>query len=160
TLYYLLIGRPPYQGPTMMAILLQHRDAAVPSLCTGRGEVPAALDQIFQRMLAKKPEERFASMADVVRALEALALVPDPQPKQPVKPAGTQAAAPTPTVDFAPAGPNTGAAEVNNQTVDATPARAPGTGGTTALLVEPSRSQAVIIRGYLQKLGFPDIPTT
>jgi two-component system chemotaxis response regulator CheY len=28
------------------------------------------------------------------------------------------------------------------------------------LLVEPSRSQAVIIRGYLQKLGFQDIHTT
>jgi two-component system chemotaxis response regulator CheY len=30
----------------------------------------------------------------------------------------------------------------------------------TVLLVEPSRSQAVIIRGYLQKLGFQEIPTT
>jgi two-component system chemotaxis response regulator CheY len=46
-----------------------------------------------------------------------------------------------------------------NQTVDLGAAGTPGIAGTTALLVEPSRSQAVIIRGYLQKLGFQDIPT-
>jgi serine/threonine protein kinase len=160
TLHYFLIGQPPYQGPSMMAILLQHRDAAVPSLRAVRGEVPAALDQIFQRMVAKKPEERFGSMADVVRALQALVLVPDPQPKQPAKPAATRVVAPTPTVDFASPGQDTGAAEAGNQSIGAMPARASGTSGTTALLVEPSRSQAVIIRSYLQKLGFPDVLTT
>src|SRR5262249_21112706 len=65
TLYFLLTGGPPYEGPTMMAILLKHREAAIPSLCAARAEVPATLDQIFQRMVAKKPEERFASMAEV-----------------------------------------------------------------------------------------------
>jgi two-component system chemotaxis response regulator CheY len=158
TLHFLLIGRPPYQGPTLMAVLLQHRDAPVPSLCGARGEVPATLDQIYQRMVAKKVEQRFASMAEVVRALEALVLVPEPQLKQPVTLA-TLTVAPTPTVDFVPAGQDTGAAEAGSQTVDLRPARTPGTAGTTVLLVEPSRSQAVIIRGYLQKLGFQEIST-
>jgi serine/threonine protein kinase len=144
TLHFLLLGRPPYQGPSLMAVLLQHRDAPIPSLCAARSEVPATLDQVFQRMVAKKPEARFPSMAEVVRALQALTIVPD-SPPQPSKPAPT-AVAPV-------------AADATNQTIDLAPGRQPGTAGATILLVEPSRAQAVIIRKYLQDLGFPEVPT-
>src|SRR5262249_44649749 len=65
TLYFLLVGRPPYQAPSAMAILLQHRDAPIPSLSAARQDIPADLDRVFQRMVAKKPEERFGSMAEV-----------------------------------------------------------------------------------------------
>jgi serine/threonine protein kinase len=164
TLHFLLSGLPPYQGPTVMAILLQHRDGPIPSLWSDRGEVPPALELIFRRMVAKKPVERFASMAEVVGALEALALVPEPPTRQPVQPAATQTTAPTPTVDYALGSPDTASAPVasawSNRTVDAMPARPQGTSSRTVLLVEPSRSQAVIIRGYLQQLGFQDVPTT
>src|SRR5262249_43978553 len=158
TLHFLLLGRPPYQGPTMMATLLMHREASIPSLCAARGEVPASLDPIFQQMVAKKPEERYTSMAEVVRALEAVALNLQPGPTPAAEPAATQIVAPTTQVAVPPAGPVTRAGQTSNQTVDLTPARTLATGGMTILLVEPSRSQAVIIRGYLQKLGFADIP--
>src|SRR5262249_37309421 len=46
TLHYLLIGRPPYEGPTLMATLLKHREAKIPSVCAARPEVPATLDQV------------------------------------------------------------------------------------------------------------------
>src|SRR5262245_12350875 len=36
TLCFLLLGKPPYQGPTMMAVLLKHRDAPIPSLAAAR----------------------------------------------------------------------------------------------------------------------------
>jgi CheY-like chemotaxis protein len=160
TLHYLLLGRPPYQGPTMMAILLKHREGPIPSLCAERAEVPPDLDQVFRRMVAKKPEERFATMAEVVRALEALAPVPESQPKQPARPAARRAAAQTPTVDVPQGTQDTTPAPAGSPTVDLRPDRTAGTTGTTVLLVEPSRSQAVIIRGYLQKIGFHDIPTT
>src|SRR5262245_37139344 len=94
TLHYLLIGRPPYDG-TLLEILLKHREAPIPSLCATRGDVPATLDQIFQLMVAKKPEERFASMAEVVRALEALAIVPERPPKNAPHPPAV--GTPTPT---------------------------------------------------------------
>ena len=135
----------------MMAILLKHREAPIPSLRAFRSEVPAPVDQVFQRMVAKKPEERFASMAEVVRALETIAF----QPLFPPKPSGPpigQTARPTPTVDIAPAAPT-------NQTVDLAAGGDTGLGSKTILLVEPSRSQAVIIRGYLQKLGYQNVPT-
>jgi serine/threonine protein kinase/DNA-binding response OmpR family regulator len=161
TLHFLLTGKPPYQGATLMATLLQHREAPPPSLCAARGDVPAALDQIFRRMLAKKPEERFASMAEVVAALEALALVPAPHSQ----PAGLvpEAAPPPAPVEIAPQRQETvslpSPPEPVSQTVDLRPAATGSRGGPAVLLVEPSRSQAVIIRGFLQKLGFHDVPT-
>jgi CheY-like chemotaxis protein/tRNA A-37 threonylcarbamoyl transferase component Bud32 len=158
TLYYLLTGRPPYRGSSLMATLLKHREAPIPSLCAAREEVPPALDQVFRRMLAKQPEERFASMAEVVAALEGLALPPDPQPRRPVEPAaGRPGTLPVPAV-AAPAAPDTAPAPgPANQTIDLQPAGKPGTAGMTILLVEPSRAQSVIIRKYLEELGFHDV---
>jgi serine/threonine protein kinase len=159
TLHYLLVGQPPYQAPTMMAVLLKHREAPIASLCDARPEIPAALDQIFRRMVAKKPEERFTSMAEVVRALESLEGVPDATSVPMVKPVAPPITGLTPTVDIHPGLQDTGRPASSNQTLDLKPAKLTDPGEVTVLLVEPSRSQAVIIRSYLQKLGFPDVPT-
>jgi serine/threonine protein kinase len=152
TLYFLLNARPPYQGPTMMAVLLKHREASIPSLRAARGEVPAVLDQVFQRMIAKKPEDRFAAIADFIPTLETLAETRGPMLKQPESPATVFVQQPVTST------PGTPAAGI--QTVDVRSARSPDAAGATVLLVEPSRSQAVIIRGYLQKLGFQEVATT
>jgi serine/threonine protein kinase len=71
TLFFLLTGRPVYRGETAIEKLLAHRKAPIPSLCAQRPEVPETLDRVFQRMAAKRPEDRYASMEDVVAALEA-----------------------------------------------------------------------------------------
>jgi serine/threonine-protein kinase len=70
TLYRLLTGQPPYQGETLMMILLAHQQAPIPSLCEARPEVPEELDAVYQRMLAKQPEDRQQSMVEVVAELE------------------------------------------------------------------------------------------
>ena len=56
-----------------MATLMKHQHAAIPSLITACKDVPAELDAVFRRMLAKAPADRFQTMADVVRALEVVA---------------------------------------------------------------------------------------
>jgi serine/threonine protein kinase len=139
TLHYLLTARPPYEGPTIMAILLKHREGAIPSLGAQRADVPAAVDRVFQRMMAKKPQERFASMAEVVRALEALAQ------------ALRSPRGPSETVSLMPAAPAT------DQTLDLPPPPRPAPSAATILLVEPSRTQSVIIRKYLDEIGFHDV---
>ena len=69
TLHYLLAGRPPYEGPSIMAILLKHREAPIPDLSAIRGDIPPALQQIFEQMMAKAPEQRLVTMADVAAKL-------------------------------------------------------------------------------------------
>jgi serine/threonine protein kinase len=72
TLYRLLTGNPPYRAETFAKLFLMHLEAPIPSLGDSRPEVPEVLDAIAQRMLAKKPEDRYQSMAEVVAELEAV----------------------------------------------------------------------------------------
>src|SRR5262245_3311900 len=71
TWFYLLTGRPPYPRDSTIDALMAHREEPIPSLPGVREDVPAELDAIFQKMLAKRADERFASMAEVAAALEA-----------------------------------------------------------------------------------------
>lgn len=71
SLYKLLTGESVFEGDTVVKKILAHMNAPVPSLRTKRPDVSAELDQVFQRMLAKRPEDRFQQAADVVLALEA-----------------------------------------------------------------------------------------
>ncbi len=75
TLYRLLTGNPLYRGEMLMQILVAHREHPIPSLQEARPEVPEQLDECFQRMVAKKPEDRYQSMAEVAAALEAVLTV-------------------------------------------------------------------------------------
>lgn len=85
TLFYLLTGRSPYTGDTVMKRLLAHREAPMPSLLveleTRNREIRgatvvtldarlAALDGIFRKMIAKRPEDRQSSMAAVITDLQ------------------------------------------------------------------------------------------
>lgn len=153
TLYFLLLGRPPYQGPTLMATLVQHREGAIPSMRQVRDAVPSNLDQIFQRMVAKRPDDRFTTMGEVVGAMERLNLSLQPTQAQSTPPVD-----PSATMVFVPV-QDTRGAEAGDQTINFAPAGKQVVATKTVLLVEPSRSQAVIIRGYLQKLGYEEVLT-
>jgi serine/threonine-protein kinase len=69
TLFYLLTSRPPFQAETLAEVLLKHQMAEPPALCELRPEVPQGLDAVVRRLLAKKPEDRFPSAAEVAAAL-------------------------------------------------------------------------------------------
>ena len=70
TLWFLLTARPLFGGDSVMARLLAHRESPIPSLRGSRGDVPPALDAVFQRMVAKKATDRFQTMSEVVTAIE------------------------------------------------------------------------------------------
>jgi serine/threonine protein kinase/formylglycine-generating enzyme required for sulfatase activity len=69
TLWYLLTGRPLYEGESMMAKLLAHQQQPIPSLKVACAAAPASLDSVFQKMVAKKPGDRWQSMTDTLAAL-------------------------------------------------------------------------------------------
>jgi serine/threonine protein kinase len=72
TLYRLLTGRPPYVADTLVAMLMAHRDSPIPSLSSAVIGATPDVNAIFQRMIAKRPEDRYQSMADVIADLEAV----------------------------------------------------------------------------------------
>ncbi len=77
-LHYLLTGRPAYEGDTMVDRLLAHREAAIPSLCRARPDVPESLDVAFRGMVAKRPEDRLASLEELLETLGPLEPVHPP----------------------------------------------------------------------------------
>ncbi len=81
TLYFLLTENPPYAANTLVAKLLAHREAEIPSLREAASDTPQELDDIFRRMVAKQPADRFQTMADVSAALESLQFEVDAQPQ-------------------------------------------------------------------------------
>jgi serine/threonine-protein kinase len=69
-LYEALVGRPLYQRATDFETLKAVMEDPVPSARTLRPEVPADLDAIVQRALAKTPEARWQSAGELQEALE------------------------------------------------------------------------------------------
>ena len=69
--YHLLCGRPPFAGDNAIAIGFAHcTEAPVPPR-TLRAEIPAAVDAVVMRLLAKQPHDRPRSAAEVRAALAA-----------------------------------------------------------------------------------------
>jgi serine/threonine protein kinase len=79
-LYELVTGRAPFVADTTPRICAQvlNNDPDLPSAL--RPEIPIALEMAILRCLEKKPERRFASVAQLVAALEPLADVPTSGP--------------------------------------------------------------------------------
>jgi serine/threonine-protein kinase len=73
TLFFLLAARPPFQAETLAEVLLKHQMEEPASLRDLRPGVPEGVDAIVRRLLAKKPEDRFQSPADVAAVLRPFA---------------------------------------------------------------------------------------
>jgi hypothetical protein len=72
TLYHLLSGRAPFDGPGCRLEhekLTAHGHAPPPALRARRPEVPEAVAAVVHRLLAKDPADRYADAAEVAAAL-------------------------------------------------------------------------------------------
>jgi predicted Ser/Thr protein kinase len=68
--YELLTGKRPFEADSPTAEAAAHVNAPIPSISTHRG-LPRELDPVFERALAKDPDRRFETSADLVAALRA-----------------------------------------------------------------------------------------
>ncbi len=73
TMFFMLVGRPPFADGTMVQKLLQHQQEQPPAIEKLRPDVPRRLAGIIARLMAKKPGDRYQRPADLVADLAALA---------------------------------------------------------------------------------------
>jgi serine/threonine-protein kinase len=65
TMYHLLTGEVPYDGATAAVIMTRHLTDPVPSPRKVNPQLSPSVDRIVQRLMQKKPEDRYKSMADL-----------------------------------------------------------------------------------------------
>jgi serine/threonine-protein kinase len=93
-LFELLADRPPFTGPTPLAIIVRHLNDPVPGVRALRPDVPAGIEAAVSRALAKRPADRFATAAEFAAALEKPEPLPAAAgPRAPQPPAGTEGTA-------------------------------------------------------------------
>jgi len=70
TMYDMVTGRPPFAGKTAVEVITKHQAEAPtpPEMVVKR--VPQSLSAIIQKMIAKRPEDRYASMDALIKDLE------------------------------------------------------------------------------------------
>jgi Leucine-rich repeat (LRR) protein len=74
TLFELLTGRLPFPGTTVMEKLMARATQDAFRVRQYRPDVPAVLDEIVARMLARDPQRRYATPAEVAQALAPFAI--------------------------------------------------------------------------------------
>jgi serine/threonine-protein kinase len=79
TFYYLLTGRVVFPGGAALEKLVRHSSESPPSIAALRSDVPAPVIDIVLRLLAKHPEDRYQTPAELAATLEPYA-VSDPMP--------------------------------------------------------------------------------
>ncbi len=68
--YQMLIGNTPYQATTPAKVMMMHILEPVPHLVDVRPELPPTLALWLEKVLAKDPDDRFATASEMVAALE------------------------------------------------------------------------------------------
>jgi serine/threonine protein kinase len=130
-LYEMATGRLPFNAETPAAILVKHITDPLPPPRKYNPDIPEALERVILKALAKNPEDRYNSAAEMTQALKAVitahpqntlsfdiseqtvrrplsAAVPIPPPQPSIAPATPPPSSPNISVPNKPASSNTG----------------------------------------------------
>ena len=77
-LFEVLTGRGPFTRDSELATIQAHVNDRIPSARAEAADVPAALDEVVRRALAKAPADRFSSAGEMADAMEASLAAPGP----------------------------------------------------------------------------------
>jgi serine/threonine protein kinase len=67
-LYEMATGRTPFQGSSAVAVMTQHLNSTPPSPRAFNANLPAAVDEVLLKALAKRPADRFGSAGEFAHA--------------------------------------------------------------------------------------------
>jgi len=76
TFYFYLTGQPPFNDGTMALRLMKHQTEEPTALNLKRPDIPDAVVRICKKMMAKRPEDRYQSSADISRVAQAALTAP------------------------------------------------------------------------------------
>lgn len=71
-LYEMLSGELPYNEGSALQIMLAHLRDPVPNILDSRSDLPDPLQDIFHKVLAKEPSDRFASAGEFMKVLRGI----------------------------------------------------------------------------------------
>lgn len=73
TLYFMLVGKPPFPDGSALQKLLRHNGVDPPDVRLFRPELPPAIGALLGKMLAKRPVQRQQSAEELVAEIERMA---------------------------------------------------------------------------------------
>jgi eukaryotic-like serine/threonine-protein kinase len=82
TLYHMLAGRPPFPEGDMTERLLKHIEAQAEDVRTFNPKVPPGLVVVLNKMMAKKPDQRYQTPKELLKDLEHLPSGPILSPRE------------------------------------------------------------------------------
>jgi serine/threonine protein kinase len=148
TFYFLLTGKTPFGEGNVPQKLMWHRTRQPKPLNSYRDDVPAEVQAVIDKMMAKEPGQRFQDPAEISAALAPWTATPIPPPAEAEMPRLSPAVASTSTTSL-PALPGTGLPgsstakktwQVSGTTLPgATPASGTAKGPTTPVTPPASR---------------------
>ena len=78
TVFEMLVGSPPFKGSTPKDLLLRHINEPAPAPSFFNSNVTPEMDRFVQKLLAKKPENRFKKMAELLVELRNVPVFKEP----------------------------------------------------------------------------------
>ena len=88
SLFEMLTGTLPFEGDTPVSVILKHIQAPLPDTLRADPAIPPAVASLVEKMMAKKPEERYSSPAELAADIKLILQGKTPEAlKPPVAPA-------------------------------------------------------------------------
>ena len=76
-LYQLLSGNAPYQATTPARVMMMHILEPIPNIVEAMPNLPTSIQGVVDKAMAKEPDERYQSMADMALSLASTITQPD-----------------------------------------------------------------------------------
>lgn len=65
-IYEMLVGHVPFTGESPTTIMMKHLQEPVPSVLVERPDLPASMDGVLSRAMAKQPQDRYQCVGELV----------------------------------------------------------------------------------------------
>src|SRR5688572_105861 len=65
-IYEMLVGHVPFTGQSPTAIMMKHLQQDAPSVLEERPDLPAGVERVLQRAMAKRPDDRYQNVGELV----------------------------------------------------------------------------------------------